>query len=275
MSVREVAPRPNRGGSDADLRALRSRWRTASLAAGWPFPADWTLPEVDAVCAAVLDRGDMVSALVRLGHRRAEAGASLAETLQDLAALHAVLEAPDSRDGIVSADPDAVPARLLRVVALGWAEEMAGRVTTAEATDGLTGLATPSYLRTRLREIYSEAAAAGERAEDRHVLAMVAVDLSQATGWSRVVAMVLVADVLRLVFNRGETLAVVGPSIGAVLTPRDQRLPLRLATARWLVEQRLAADPDLDGAVPLRVWLEALPPTHQAACDLIGHLGRG
>ncbi|MBP2474623.1 GGDEF domain-containing protein [Crossiella equi] len=275
MSVREVAPRPSRGEPDAGLRALRSRWRTASLAAGWPFPADWALPEVDAVCRAVLDQDDVASALVRLGHRRAETGASLAETLQDLAALHAVLETEEGRDGFIAAEVDAVPARLLRVVALGWAEEMAGRVTQAEATDGLTGLATASYLRTRLREAYAESAAAGEKAEDRYALAVVAVDLSKATGWSRVVAMVLVADVLRLVFNRGETLAVAGPSVGAVLLRRDHRLPLRLATARWLVSRRLAADPDLGGSAPLRVWVEALPATHQGACELVNHLGRG
>src|SRR5690606_5572136 len=40
-----------------DSRVLRARWRTASLAAGWRFPSDWGLPEVDAVCAAVLTEG--------------------------------------------------------------------------------------------------------------------------------------------------------------------------------------------------------------------------
>ncbi|NBH05920.1 GGDEF domain-containing protein, partial [Amycolatopsis sp. SID8362] len=50
-------PRRTQVERDRSLRALRARWRTASLAAGWRFPSDWALPEVDAVCAAVMAKG--------------------------------------------------------------------------------------------------------------------------------------------------------------------------------------------------------------------------
>src|SRR2546423_5146856 len=62
VSVRAVGPRSSRDDadrSDHELRVLRARWRTASLANGWRFPSDWPVPEVDAVCASLVDRADV------------------------------------------------------------------------------------------------------------------------------------------------------------------------------------------------------------------------
>src|SRR5947209_13792580 len=54
VGTREMSPRSWRGGSPDAFHQLRSRWRTASLAAGWPFPNDWALAEVDVVCQTAL-----------------------------------------------------------------------------------------------------------------------------------------------------------------------------------------------------------------------------
>jgi len=258
-------PRLSRGRPDAALRALRARWRTASLAVGWPFPSDWALPEVDEVCQAVVDRANVEPALAALAMARAEGGIGLTEVLKDLAALHAVVEGPAARDGIVAADPDAVPARLLRVSALAWADVAARRLAHCEVVDSLTGLATAAYLRTRLREVYR-----GRPAE--RVLVVVSPDLSRAEGWSRLVAMVLVADVLHGVFDEGETLAAVGASTAVVLAKRDERLAARVELARRLVAARLAVDPQLADATPVEITVERLPETHEEACDLLAEL---
>jgi hypothetical protein len=272
VGTREVSPQSWRGDSAREFRALRSRWRTASIASGWRFPADWAIAEVDLVCEAVLSSTAPDDALVKLGKARALAGSGLGETLQDVAALHAVLTVPEHKDGMVAADPDAMPARLLRVTALAWSDVLVRQLAHTEACDGLTGLANGAYLRARLREIYRESEAAGVSASSRYVLVALSPDLAHTTGWSRLAAMVLLADVLRAVFDGGQTLATVGPNTMLVLAERGDRLSERLATARWVAADRLSVDPQLRAIGPPSVWLEQLPITHAAACRLVTEL---
>lgn len=273
MGTREMSPQSWRGDSADRLRALRSRWRTASVASGWRFPTDWAVAEVDLVCEAMLTGADPDEALVRLARARALAGSGLGETLQDVAALHAVMTVPEHRDGMVAADPDAMPARLLRVTALAWSDVLVRQLAHTEACDGLTGLANVAYLRARLREIYREAEATGVAARSRYVFVVMSPDLGRTTGWSRLAAMVLLADVLRAVFDGGQTLATVGPTTMLVLAERDDRLSQRTATARWVAADRLGVDPQLSEIGPPSVWLERLPVTHAGACRLVTELG--
>ncbi|ONI83749.1 GGDEF domain-containing protein [Saccharothrix sp. ALI-22-I] len=268
MGVREAVTR--RSGADG-ARALRSRWRTATMAAGWAFPADWPLAEVDDVCRAMLGPGDPSPQLYGLGSARAEAGTGLAETLLDLAALHAVLAEPPGSTGIVSPNVDAIPARMLRTTALGWGDVMSKQAGNCGADNPLTGLATAAYLRTRLREVYAETRTAGRQ---EHLLVLVSLDLTRTSGWSRVVAMTLLADALMEVFDAGETVASVGPSVACVLLRRDRHLPRALANLRVLAADRLASDPHIAPAGPVRVRLQELPETCEDAVRLITGLGR-
>lgn len=274
MGTREVSPRSEHGDWATALRALRSRWRTASLTSGFPFPSDWAVAEVDLVCEVVHAGADPGPALARLGRARAEAGSGLGETLLDVAALHAVLTMPGGGDGIVSADPDATPARLLRVAALGWADVVVRQLARSEVSDGLTGLSSPAYLRARLREVYREAAAAGQHPESKYALVVVAPELGHTTGWSRLAAMVLLADVLRTVFDGGQTLATLSASTVVALAERDNRLAGRLVAVQGLAAERLGVDPELRIAAVPPVWLEGLPDTHEAACRLLADLAR-
>ncbi|MEV6903770.1 GGDEF domain-containing protein [Amycolatopsis sp. NPDC051372] len=256
---------------DRNLRALRARWRTASLAAGWRFPSDWALPEVDAVCAAVVRHGatGAETALAGLGRARAAAGANLAETLSDLAALHAVLADPDAVDGFVSPDVDATPARLLRVTALAWADVATDQLVHTEVTDPLTGLPSAAYLRTRLAEVYRASAA------DEHVLLVVAMDLTTVSGWPRLTGMILVADAMRAVFDTGESHATLGPSVVAVLCRRDGRLASRGVALRRALNDRLSIDAQLREVNRPRVSAVRLPASHDGACNLLADLARG
>jgi hypothetical protein len=273
-AVRDAAARSPRGDADDADRELRARWRTASLASGWRFPSDWPVPEVEAVCTSLIDGVDVSTALADLARARARSGAGLEETLVDLAALHAVVTAPGSADGLVAADPDATPSRLLRVAALAWAEESFGELTGARTVHGLTGLATHAYLRTRLSEVYRQAARDGLRVHDTHVLLVVTLDLADVVGWDRMMSMVLVADVLREVFDGGESPAVLGPSVAVVLAERDASFGPRSLSAGRMLNERLHGDELFTGAELPSLRVVALPDTDELARDLLRQLGR-
>jgi len=271
----EDAAAARRFDRDRSLRALRARWRTASLAAGWRFPSDWALPEVDAVCAAVIVTGRAESAEIAfagLARARAAAGAGLAETLTDLAALHAVLDHP--ADGFVLPDVDATPARLLRTTALAWADVATDQLAHTEVTDPLTGLPTAAYLRTRLEEVYRGAAREEHPAADDQVLIVVSLDFSAAGGFGRLTGMILVADALRAVFDGGESVASLGPSVVAALAPKDEKLASHGVALRRALNDRLSVDPQLSEVGMPRVSAVRLPATHEMACDLLATLAR-
>lgn len=251
---------------------LRARWRTASIAAGWRFPSDWGVPEVDAVCLSAVRRGDLTSALTSLGRARAQAGAGLDETLTDLAALHAVLTHGDAQDGLIATDPNAAPTPLVRAAALAWAEESFGELR--DATDNLTALTTHAYLRTRLGEVYRQADRLGVPAADTHALLVVTLDLSSVAGWSRLMAMVLVADALREVFDGGESIALLGSSVAAVLSDRDPAFGDRALSAGWLITERLKVDPQLEPSRRPVLRLERLPATQEEARTLLQSISR-
>ncbi len=275
MTVREADPRSHRDeGTGHELRILRARWRTASIAAGWRFPSDWGVPEVDEVCLSAVHQSDLAGALSSLGRARAEAGAGLEETLTDLAALHAVLTNKEVRDGLIATDPNAAPTRLVRAAALAWAEASFGELRNTGATENLTDLATQAYLRTRLGEVYRQAARVGVPAAETHALLVVTLDLTQVTGWSRLMAMVLVADALRETFDGGESIALLGPSVAAVLAERDPAFGDRALAAGWLIAERLAVDPQLQSSRRPALRLEHLPPTQDEARTLLQTIGR-
>ncbi|PPK69786.1 GGDEF domain-containing protein [Actinokineospora auranticolor] len=262
----------SRDGADWSMRSLRSRWRTVSLTGGWRFPSDWGVPEVDDVCAAVVTGGDLVGALRDLARARAYAGVGLEEALADLAALCAVLEAPSGTRA--AADPDATPPALLRATAVAWADAALGRQYAPEPTDPLSGQATADYLRVRLGEVYARGRRDGVCPSDRYVLLVVTLDLSGVVGWPRLMAMMLVGDVLRSVFDGGESVAVLGSSVAVVLAEREPRLAGRTADAHTLIADRLAIDTDLGRCAPPEIRVEPLPTTEPAALRLVHEVSR-
>ena len=271
---RSWRPRGALSDPDADrpLHELRARWRTASLGSGWRFPSDWALPEVDSVCAAVLRGSDTEVPLTGLARARAVAGAGLAEVLGDIAALHAVLSDPGTEDGLLAPDVDALPAQLLRVTALAWAEVAMDQLAHIEVTDPLTGLPTAAYLRTRLGEIYRQAAVNERPVGEDHALLVIGLDLSTVSGWHRVTGMILLAEALRTVLDGGESIATVGPSTLVAVLPRDGGITSKAVQLRRAVHDRMAVDDQLAETGSPRIRLVRLPSTHDAACRLLRRL---
>ncbi|ASU80815.1 hypothetical protein CDG81_04010 [Actinopolyspora erythraea] len=262
---------------------MRSRWRGATLASGWPFPGDWYCTAIDRVCDAALRGEDLDEEVGRLAAQRADSGIGLDETLRDLTVLHAVLSGSNTGSALVGGECEEVPPALLRRAALAWADVVAGRSVAREVTDALTGLTTRSYLRMRLYEVYreTESARAGGGAEndrDSYELLVTSLRLPREdVRWSRLMGVVLAADVLREVFDRGETVSLLRESTPVVLTRNDSRLVERRRRAESTINARMRADPELrraldDSGCAVSIRELRLPAEYSGACELLDSL---
>ncbi|HVX46810.1 MAG TPA: hypothetical protein VHC49_23155 [Mycobacteriales bacterium] len=245
--VRPAYARPHR---------LRDAWRTASTAHSWTFPADWWAPAVDAVTEALLAGRDVESACTELGRSRSAIGAGLGETLDDVGVL---------RDFI---HDDRLLAQMIRAAALGWAETTCEALASTTCEDPLSLLSTPAYLRTRLGELYREAERTSVPLERTHALVVVALPTSRE--WDAMTRPLHVGESLRAVFSGGETLCALSSSRTVAVVDRDALLGERIAALRTLLSDRLGTDPEL----VIRVWVEGLPPTLEAAYLLLADLRR-
>ncbi|WP_083983582.1 hypothetical protein [Actinomadura hibisca] len=230
---------------------LRDRWRAASREMGWSVPGDWWAPAVESVVAAACGGRGMAVACARLGQARGRAGVAIGETLDDLGALFSVLRWPDP------------PLSLVRCAAEGWVDSGLLELVAESCEDPLTGLMTPSYLRSRLTELYRGAAALGgapgTAAADTHRLVL--VDLPDGVEpWRRLARAIVVAHDLRAVFAGGETLSLVGAGRAAALAAAGPRLEAEVAELRRLLDA---------GRAGCRVRVEPLPDTLQEARELL------
>jgi hypothetical protein len=239
---------------------LRDEWRRRSLATGWRMPDDWDTEAVDEVLAAcrnrALARGEvglaavgataLAAACAGLGRSRARAGVGVAETIDDLAALFAVLGRNGGEGAGVlgrgEGDRTSVlgrsegerwdPAlRLVGAIAEGWAEESVSQFARGGCEDPLSGLATLPYLRTRLGEVYREAEQGGTSPAETHRLLVVGLP-SRPDPWRRLALPILVGRDLRAAFPGGETLSLAKPGPAIALVPARRDLPLRYARLR-------------------------------------------
>ena len=237
---------------------LAEQWAARAAGAGWAFPSDWHVAAVDAVCEAVADSDDVWPAAERLGQSRSAAGVSLGEALADIDALCAIV-------------PTRYTSTLRRAVSLGWADRVVA--PPGAVSDPLTGLCTPDYLQVRLGEVYRAAEVAGSEVPHRSALVVVRLDLTERTGWQRILPMILTADTMRSVFDGGQSLAQLGEAIAVVLTDRDEMLPRRARLLASMISTQVRRDPQ--AAIPApQVWIESLPARYGAALDLVRALGR-
>jgi hypothetical protein len=196
------------------------------------MPDDWDSEAVDEVLAAcrnrALARGEAGLAAVRatalaaacagLGRSRARAGVGIAETIDDLVALFAVLSGDGGeRAGVLSEGRHWDPAlRLVGAIAEGWAEESVSQFARGGCEDPLSGMATLPYLRTRLAEVYREAEQRGTSPAETHRLLVVGLP-RRPDPWRRLALPILVG-------------ATCGPPSPAV---RRSRWPSRVPPSPW------------------------------------------
>lgn len=260
MGFDPQAARPHAGASDA--AGLRERWRAASLAGVWLRPGDWYHPAVDALVEAVGEDRCPAAAAQRLGTARGEAGVGMTETLDDAACLFEALDQP--------ADP-----KVLRALAIGWAEGYESLPVRSTVRDPASGLPSGEYLGERLRETYGDALRQGMHAGDTHCLVVLDVALDDLDAWRRSARAATVGRTLDQVFGEGHPLAALSDGVFVVLCPRRENTAQLAQTLRRVVEKN-AAILGLSEVMrrPTRVWVEALPESHSAALALLEQLSR-
>jgi hypothetical protein len=264
---------------ETQLRAaqIRDEWRRRSLATGWRMPDDWDSEAVEEVLGAcrnrALARGEaglaaagapvlaaasaaLAAACAGLGRSRARTGVGIAETIDDLAALFAVLGEGEGRPW----DP---PLRLVGAIAEGWAEESVSQFAHVGCEDPVSGLATLSYLRTRLAEVYREAEQGGTSPAETHRLLVVGLP-RRPDSWRRLALPILVGRDLRAAFPGGETLSLAKPGPAIALVPVRSDLPLRYATLRR----------NIQAAFGTQIRMTPLPGRLTEALRLVDELAR-
>ena len=175
-----------------------------------------------------------------------EVGASAAQTGVPL---HEVL---DHVERAYAPDPPDHP--VTRAAALAWADVSLVHRADVSCEDPLTSMATASYLRLRLAEIYRGADADDRRACDSHVLVVVELPRPGRVNEIELALRALeVAEVLRSVFTGDETIAQLSTRRFVALTTRDRGDDLTLDLLGLLLDRAL------DDRVQSRLWVERLP----------------
>ena len=153
-----------------------------------------------------------------------------------------------------------------RAAAVAWAERALLRRGDESCEDPLTSLTTVPYLRTRLAEIYrglEEVPAAGES----HVLVVVELPRTLVRHELELSLRALeVADVLRSVFPRDETLALLTSRRFAALVPRERSDALTLRLLGLLLDRAVGRR-----GQP-RLWVEQLPRSADGVASVLAGL---
>lgn len=237
---------------------LSEKWRAASHASVWRAPGDWHGPAVEQMARAVANGTGAESAAAQLGAERGQRGVGLVEGLDDLSVLFGV------------ASDEEPPYAVTKSFAREWAEVTTLSILGRASTDGITGLATLDYLQVRVRELYAEAAADGSLVNDAFCLVILDAGNAELAPWQQVLRKSLVARILRTVFHRGQTTAVLQSGAFVVVARRDDSLD------EWMVRLRLALggeslDAPSEGS-PVTVRIEPFPASEFDTIELLDEL---
>ncbi|WP_277210916.1 hypothetical protein [Isoptericola croceus] len=198
----------------------------------------------------------------RLGTARSAAGIGLDETLDDVGCLYRSVGAP--------LDVDAV-----RGAAQGWVLVREREPGPSGLRDPATGLPTADYLGERLRETYGFAQRADRDVPDSHCLVILDVAVDELGAWQRMARAASVGRTLDQVFGSGHPMASLSDGVFAVLCERGPETARLAQSVRKIVERNAEVLGVAESMRrPVRVWVEGLPDSHQAALELLRQLHR-
>ncbi|WP_370618525.1 hypothetical protein [Mumia sp. Pv 4-285] len=194
---------------------------------------------------------------VELGAAAATEGIGWSELLRDV------------EDVCRSVSGSLPPYEVVRAMSIAWTETAIHDAYETSCEDPLTGLASAAHLRSRLDDAYRLAERSGVSASETaaFVVVEIAAGSGPDVGLLRSLSMLVLADAMRTCFDGDETIARVGEHRAVALVRRSDAIRGYRAL-RDLLERAV----DLP---PLRVWVEGLPATSDAATRLLGELGRG
>jgi hypothetical protein len=194
----ECPPRP----ADGLLAAWHDASGTELSFAEWCDPTARRLADV--LSTATPSR-EVDMAVVEFAQARAGADHTAEAVAADLVAL---LHLVDHAEPTAYFDPIGLVARALAA----WAAEQVAVVSTASCIDPVTGLVIGSFLQARLRELHAQCDALAISPPMTFGSLVVQLDLSAVAVPERMSARVTLGGVLALVFDAGETVAVLGPT---------------------------------------------------------------
>lgn len=249
-----------RESASADL--LR-RWEERSLDTAWRRPSDWFTPAAEAVVDALIAGVDAGPCMLRLGFARAAAGIGITETIDDVTALYRV------------AGLDSPSLTVLRALCEGWTDGDAEQRLSPAVADAETGLATSAYLAARLSELYGAAARDGVPVPETYALVVVDVAHVRLDPWRRMSRNAAIGHALESAYGPGFPAARLSEGVYAVLVGRGPAMGEHLADLR----DHIVAHASRMGVAtlmrqPPRIWVEALPPAHGHAVELLEALQR-
>lgn len=209
----------------------------------------------DAVGEALRSGADAVAPSAEVGRAHARVGASLGEALDGLRTTYA---------RVLGREPAYASVKALSVA---WSDSTMEFLNQISCEDPLTGMASQAHLRSRLGELYREAEIVGHDLRTRNALVVAEVTDAGSDHLRRELTLAQVTDALRTVFFGGETVGRAGPLRGIAVVRRRPDLGGSVAVLREYLD-----DLGLRGEV--RIWIEGLPGTFEAAGSLLDELAR-
>lgn len=239
------------------------RRRPGVEAGGRELPEDvrQALPaRFEAVGEALVSAADTRPSCAAVGRDVARDGAGLGEALDGLRTTF---------DLVVGVEPDLASVESLSVA---WGEATLEFLHSLSCEDPLTGMVSLAHLRTRLGELYREAAQSGEPVSTGYALVVAELSVPGTRlpehRFTRVLHLVQVSRMLRSVFPGGQTIARLAEGRAVVVVRRLSSLGASVAMLRDLV-----GGLDL-GTTHVRIWIEGLPDRDESARRLLDELAR-
>lgn len=217
-------------------------------------------PRFEAVGEALVSGSGTVPACEVAGALLARDGLSLEEALDRLSTTTRL---------VLDTDPAFTDTRALTVA---WSEAVLGYLHGLSCDDPLTGLASLAHLRSRVSDAYRGEGRTGASVSESHALVVVAAPPwpDAASGSDDVLTRAMrtaqLGDTARSVFPGTETIGHVAPGRVVVLAGRDDRIGRRVGLLRRML--------DGDAHPHVRVWIEGLPESDEAAGRLLDELAR-
>ncbi len=214
----------------------------------------------EALADALDGENSLISVALEIGRRTARDGASLDDVLANLRTTYQCI-----LDGV---EP---PFEVTRALSGAWADASLSYLHAISCEDPLTGLASLAHVRTRIIEIYREAARVGTQGPPAHALLVVEIRWSDSSSarLDRLLQMIDVAEIVRSFYTGDETVGQLNGSRAVAVIRRDDRIFDSMGNLLSLLRRWEAKT-----GVGTRLWIEGLPASASSAEILLDELAR-
>jgi hypothetical protein len=231
-------------------------WRVSTLSPDDRVPAGFE------ALSDALDGAGLVSEVVaEIGRRGARDGEPIDDLLARLASTY------EAAGGIL-AEP---PFEVVRALTGAWADASLRYLHAVSCEDPLTGLASLAHVRTRILEIYREAARTGIPAPPNFALLVVELKWSgdEASPFDRLLRLVDIAEIIRTVYDGEETVGQLSGNRAVALVRRDARIGDSISGLLGLLQEWQEQT-----TIGTRLWIEGLPASTDSVEVLLDELAR-